>query len=134
MSNFNLPDFIIQTFTKGLETYANILSKTQEYAKANNIDVNTFVQARLVEDQLPLAFQVQNTSKAVLANLGRLGGPEPTVFENNETTFEDLQKRIAKTLEFVKSFDAEAVKGKEDEEIEAYVPPSPQVSAARVSC
>ncbi|KAK9778046.1 putative DUF1993 domain-containing protein [Seiridium cardinale] len=94
MSSLSLPNLTVETFTKGLETYAHILAKAQEYAKENNID---------------------NATKAVQANLGRLSGVEPTLFENNEQTFEDLQKRIAKTLDVVKAFDASKAEGRDQE-------------------
>lgn len=115
---FTLPDLAVSTFIKGLQTYSHILSKAAEHAKAHNIDVNTYVQARLIDDQLPLAFQVQNASKAVQVNLGRLSGEDPVLFENNEATFEDLQKRVQKTLEYVQAWDVEdkvKAQGKEEQ-------------------
>ncbi|KAK6079468.1 hypothetical protein SCUP234_05637 [Seiridium cupressi] len=115
MSSLSLPNLTVETFTKGLETYAHILAKAQEYAKEKNIDVNTFVSARLIDDQLPFSFQVQNATKAVQVNLGRLSGVEPTLSQNNEQTFEDLQKRIAKTLDVVKAFDASKAEGRDQE-------------------
>ncbi|KAI0175353.1 hypothetical protein BJ166DRAFT_514547 [Pestalotiopsis sp. NC0098] len=105
MATLSLPDLTVSTFTRGLETYAHILGRAQQYARDKGIDANSLVTARLIEDQLPLSFQVQNATKAVQLNLGRLSGTEPVLFENNEQTFEDLQQRISKALEAVKSFD-----------------------------
>ncbi|KAF7529008.1 hypothetical protein G7054_g9958 [Neopestalotiopsis clavispora] len=115
MASLALPELTLSTFQRGLETYAHILAKTQQYAQEKGIDVNSFVNARLIEDQLPFSFQVQNATKAVQLNLGRLSGVEPVLFENNEQTFSDLQNRVARALDVVKSFDATTTKGRDEE-------------------
>jgi hypothetical protein len=121
MASISLPELTISTFTKGLETYAHILAKAQDYAREKGIDVNTFVFARLIEDQLPFSFQVQNATKAVQLNLGRLSGEEPLLFENNEQTFEDLQRRITKTLDVVRLFDVAKADGRDEAVLDLYV-------------
>ncbi|KAF7563565.1 hypothetical protein G7046_g586 [Stylonectria norvegica] len=119
MSGTSLYDLIVPTFTQGLETFDRILTKAEEYAKEKGLDADKeFPQARLVADQLPLAFQVQNATKAVQASIGRLTGVEPTFFENNEKTIEDLHKRIQKTLEELKAVKPEDVNSREEVETE----------------
>ncbi|KAK6075158.1 helix-turn-helix-domain containing protein type [Seiridium cupressi] len=118
MSTINLPDLIISTFTKGLKTLAHVLATAELFAKEKGIDVNSFVQERLIEDQLPLAFQVQSISRIVQTNLGRLSGDTPTKFEDNEKTFEDLKNRVQRTQELFKTFDITKAQGKEGNEFE----------------
>ncbi|KAK1708572.1 hypothetical protein BDP67DRAFT_410725 [Colletotrichum lupini] len=106
MASVTVYDAVIPTFTKGLKTFDHILTKAEEHAKANNVDVNTYPEARLVEDQLPLTFQVQNATKTVKTNISRLTGVELEPYENTEKTIADLHKRIKDALELLSKVDA----------------------------
>ncbi|GKT46253.1 uncharacterized protein ColSpa_06434 [Colletotrichum spaethianum] len=112
MSSVTIYDAVIPVFIKGLKTFDHILNKAEEHAKANNIDANTYPEARLVEDQLPLTFQVQNATKTVKTNIARLTGVELEPFENKEKTIEDLHKRIQEALDLLSKVDAETVNAK----------------------
>ena len=115
MAGTSLYDIIIPTFTKGLQTWDHILAKAEEFAKEKGLNADdVFPQARLIEDQLPLAFQVQNTTKIVQITVGRLTGEEPTLYENNEKTVKELRVRIQKALDLVKSVKADVVNARED--------------------
>ncbi|SPJ74182.1 uncharacterized protein FTOL_03912 [Fusarium torulosum] len=115
----SLYDLIIPTFQQGLQTFDHILSKAEEYAKDQGLNADdAFPQAKLVDDQLPLTFQVQNATKIVQVTIGRLTGVEPTPFESNEKTIADLHARIQKTLELVRSVKPEDVNSREDTNIE----------------
>ncbi|KAH8197051.1 hypothetical protein TruAng_008802 [Truncatella angustata] len=105
MSSLSIPELIISTFARGLETFAHVLAKSDEWAKENGVDPDSFVNQRLVEDQLPLSFQVQFVSRIVQTNLGRLSGETATLWEEDEKTFQELRKRIDRTLDLVKAFD-----------------------------
>ncbi|KAH7147579.1 hypothetical protein DER46DRAFT_671308, partial [Fusarium sp. MPI-SDFR-AT-0072] len=115
----SLYDLIIPTFIKGLQTFDHVLTKAEQYAKEKGLNADeVFPQARLVDDQLPLVFQVQNATKAVQVTIGRLTGVEPTFFEDNEKTIADLHARIQKALEAVKSVKPEDVNSREDVKVE----------------
>ncbi|WDK22962.1 hypothetical protein CGRA01v4_14253 [Colletotrichum graminicola] len=118
MSSITVYDAVIPLFINGLKTFDHILSKAEEYAKANNIDANTYPEARLVEDQLPLTFQVQNATKTVKTNVGRLTGVELEPFENKEKTIEDLHKRIEEALDLLSKVDAATVNAKADDQVD----------------
>ncbi|RGP71568.1 transcription factor [Fusarium sporotrichioides] len=47
----------------------------------------------------------------------RFGAPNIPIFEDNEETFEQLQDRIAKTVEVLEKVDPDVINGKEDVEI-----------------
>ncbi|KAM0439270.1 hypothetical protein ACHAQK_006376 [Fusarium lateritium] len=115
----SLYDAIIPGFQQGLQTFEHILNKAEEYAKNQGINADdSFPQAKLIDDQLPLTFQVQNATKIVQVTIGRLTGVEPAPFENNEKTIADLHARIQKTIELVKSVKPEDVNSREDTNIE----------------
>ncbi|KAJ4175689.1 hypothetical protein NW755_014805 [Fusarium falciforme] len=115
MPGTSLYDLTIPTFTEGLQTFDHVLTKAEEYAKEKNLNVDeVFLQARLIEDQLPLTFQVQNISKVVQATVSYLTGVKPALFENDEKTVVDLHKRIQKTLDLLKTVKPEDVNSRED--------------------
>ncbi|KAJ9144953.1 hypothetical protein NKR23_g5685 [Pleurostoma richardsiae] len=119
MAGFTVYDVVITTFINGLKTFDHILSKAEEYAEEKGLDVNTvFAEARLIQDQNPLTFQVQNATKVVKLSVGRLTGVELEPFSDKEKTIEDLHKRIQDTLQLLKSIKPDDVNPKGDEEIE----------------
>jgi len=107
----------IPQFTKMLSNLSNILKKGEEFAKAKNIDDAVLVGSRLAADMFPLAKQVQIACDQVKNGMARLAGVEPPKFDDNESTFTELQERIAKTIAFAKSIKPEQVDGTEAKEI-----------------
>lgn len=115
----SLYETVVPLFQSGLQTYDHILAQAEAYAKEKGVDVDaTFFNARLVEDQLPLSFQVQNTTSLVQINVGRLIGEDITPFDKDEKTVADLRKRVQKTLEFLKGVDASKAAGKEESSVD----------------
>jgi hypothetical protein len=107
----------IPQLTKMLGNLSSILKKGEEFAKAKNIDGAVLVGSRLAPDMFPLAKQVQIACDQVKNGMARLAGIEPPKFDDNETTFAQLQERIAKTIAFANSIKPEQVDGGEAKEI-----------------
>jgi hypothetical protein len=107
----------IPQFNKMLSNLSNILKKGEEFAKTKNIDGAVLVGSRLAADMFPLAKQVQIACDQVKNGMARLAGVEPPKFDDNESTFAELQERIAKTIAFAKSIKPEQVDGTEAKEI-----------------
>ncbi|KAF6811321.1 hypothetical protein CPLU01_15133 [Colletotrichum plurivorum] len=118
MASVSVYDAVIPTFTKGLKTFEHILNKAEEHAKANGVDPSTYPDARLIEDQLPLTFQVQTATKTVRANVARLTGVDLEPLENTEKTLEELHKRIRDTLDLLSKVEAATVNAKANAEVE----------------
>jgi uncharacterized protein len=113
----SLYDVTIPMFIRSLQNLDAIMKKAEEHAKANNLSLNDFTEARLAPDMHPLPFQVQtacNTAKFVVV---RVGGQENVPQEDNEKTFEELHARIAKTLEILGKAKREDFEGKEESEV-----------------
>lgn len=64
-----------------------------------------------------LPYQVQSCSNTAKFLAVRVGGMENVVLEDNETTFDQLQARITRTIEILQSVDPSSLDGKEDEEV-----------------
>ena len=104
----------VPAFLRGLENLSAILAKGAAHAEARKIDPAVFVNARLAPDMLHFARQVQIASDAAKGCTARLAGAEVPSFPDTETTFPELQARIAKTIEFVKGFKPAQIDGSEE--------------------
>ena len=107
----------IPVFIRMLGNLSNILDKASAHAEARKIDPAIFVNGRLSPDMFPLSRQVQIATDVVKGCAARLGGIEVPSYEDNETTFAELQARIAKTVAFIQSVSASQVDGSEEREI-----------------
>ncbi|MBI1275530.1 DUF1993 family protein [bacterium] len=104
-------------FVRFLENFALILEKAAKHAEARKINPSVFVQARLAPDMFPLARQVQIASDIVKGGIARLAGVEVPSYADTESSFAELQERVAKTIAFIQSIPADKVDGSEDRAI-----------------
>lgn len=107
----------VPQFVKMLTNLSNILKKGEEFADTKGIDSAALVEGCLAPDMFPLSKQVQIACDQVKNGMARLAGVEPPKFEDNETTFAQLQDRIAKTITFANSLKPAQVDGTEAKEI-----------------
>jgi uncharacterized protein len=104
----------VPVFTRMLENLSAILAKAAAHAEAKKIDPAVFINARLAPDMFALARQVQIASDAAKGCVARLAGAEVPSYPDTETTFPELEARIAKTIAFVKGFTAAQIDGSEE--------------------
>ena len=107
----------IPQFEKMLINLSNILKKGEAFAKEKNIDGAVLVNGRLAPDMFPLSKQIQIACDQVKNGLARLAGVEAPKFDDHESTFEQLQERIAKTIAFAKTITPAQLEGSETKEI-----------------
>lgn len=107
----------IPPLVRNLNNLAAILQKGADHAAAKGIDQSVFISARLAPDMFPLARQIQITSDVSKGCAARLCGIEAPVFEDTESSFDELQKRITNTLQFLEAVLPEQADGSEDKEI-----------------
>ena len=105
----SIPDFI-----RTLNALNGLLEKGAASAQARKIDPLVLTSARLAPDMFPLTKQVQIACDASKLGFARLSGIEAPKFADTETTFEELQARIAKTIDFLHTVTAESLAGAED--------------------
>ena len=107
----------IPSFLRMLGNLSAILDKAAAHAEAKKIDPSIFVNARLAPDMFPLSRQIQIATDMVKGCAARLAGIDVPSYEDNETTFAELQARITKTKEFLQSVSAPQIEGSEDRQI-----------------
>jgi hypothetical protein len=104
-----------------LSNLAHILKKGEAHAEAKKIEPAVLLGARLFPDMYPLTRQVQIATDMSKGAAARLAGLEIPSYEDNETTFAELQARIEKTLAFICSVTPAQFEGAEKRNIELMV-------------
>jgi hypothetical protein len=97
-------DATVPAFLQILGSLSGLLSKAEAHCKAKNIQPEVLLGARLYPDMLPLSKQIQLASDFAGKACARLTHSEVPSTPDTETTFEELKQRLAKTIEYVKSF------------------------------
>ncbi len=107
----------VPVFLRYLSNLSAILDKAAKFAEARKIDPSILVNARLAPDMFPLSRQIQIATDAAKGCSARLAGVEVPSFADTESTFPELQERIAKTVAFLKSLNAAQIDGSEQKQI-----------------
>ena len=97
-------DATVPAFLQILGSLTGILNKAEAHCKAKNIQPEVLLGARLYPDMLPLSRQIQLVCDFAAKGCARLTGSEVPSTPDTEKSFADLQARIAKTIEYVKSY------------------------------
>ena len=107
----------VPLFAQMLKALAGVLQKAEAHAAAKKIEPGVLLEYRLAADMFPLRRQVQIAADFAKGPAARLAGVDVPGWADDETTFADLQARIAKTLEFIGGLDAAKFDGSESREI-----------------
>ena len=107
----------VRIFVKALGNMLTWLDKAEAHATARRFDPAVYMTLRLAPDMLALPWQLRIAADAAKGCAARLSGQEPPVFEDNETTLDDLRQRIRKTLAYLETVKPVAVDGSEERAI-----------------
>ncbi len=103
----------VPVFDRMLAALDKILDKAVAHARANNIEPETLLEARLFPDMYPFTNQVQIATDHAKGASARLAGVEVPSVEDNEKSFAELKERIAWTLDFIRGIDPASFVGSE---------------------
>lgn len=107
----------IPALIRGLSNLSAILNKAAAHAETKGIAPEVLITARLYPDMFALTRQVQSVSDGAKGCAARLAGIEVPSFPDTETSFPELQERIAKTIAFLNSVTPEQINGSEEREV-----------------
>jgi len=107
----------VPTLKYMLNSLSSLLEKAAAHAASKKIDPAVFISLRLYPDMFPLSKQVQIATDQAKGCAARLAGIDIPKFEDTETTFEELQSRIAKTIDFLDGVSANQIDGSEERDI-----------------
>ena len=113
----SLYDLSIAPFIRYLNNISAILKKGEDYADEKSIPHSQFLEARLAPDMGPLTYQIQRVSDTAKGFAVRVTDLSPVPMPDNETTFDELQSRIARTIEVLRSVKRESIEGKANDQI-----------------
>jgi hypothetical protein len=107
----------IPNFVHALHSLSAILTKAEAHCANAQIDPDALLTARLFPDMLNLTRNVLAACDTAKGLAARLSQTERPIFEDNESSFEELQARITKTVDFMRAIPDAAFEGAEDREI-----------------
>jgi len=107
-------DVSVPVFLRGLRQLAHVLDKGLAHAKESGGDADALVNAKLAPDMFTLAGQVQSATDAAKLGTARIAGLSAPAFADDETTFAQLQERVAKTIAWLQTVERSAIDGHED--------------------
>ena len=111
-----------KTFTHNLKNLSAMLKAAEKNAKSRGIDEAVLMNARLAPDMLPLPAQVMIATDHAKGACARLTGQQAPTYADDDVTFEALQARIKKTLEYIRGIKAAEYEGAGDRHIELKIP------------
>jgi hypothetical protein len=107
----------VPIFVQFLTSMSAVLDKAAAHCEAKKIEPAALLNMRLYPDMYPLVRQVRAVTDHAISGTARLAGAELITFPNNEASFLEVKDRIAKAIDFVKSFKPAQIDGTEDKEI-----------------
>jgi len=108
----SLYEISVPSFISNLKILSSLLEKGLAAGKES-----VLLETKLIADMRGLVYQIQRVSDTAKGLAVRVGGIENVVWEDNETTFPDMQERIKKTIDFLEGVDPKSFEGKEDAEV-----------------
>jgi hypothetical protein len=100
-----LSQLTVPVFVRGLTILSTLLAKGADHAAQAGMDPAALLGSRLIADMLPLSAQIQRASDTSKFAVQRISGGTAPSFSDDETTFEQLQARIANTIAYLESVD-----------------------------
>jgi hypothetical protein len=102
----------------GFGILSSYIDKAEAHAKDIGVDPSVLVNARLAPDMMSFAGQIQRASDNAKGGVARLAAIAAPGFPDDETSFDELRARIAKTVDYLNTVRPEQLDGSEDRIIE----------------
>ena len=97
-------DVSVPAFLQTLGGLQGILTKAEAHCEAKKIAPEVLLGARLYPDMLPLSKQIQLASDFAMKGCARLTHSDLPSTPDTEKTFDELKQRLAKAIDYVKTF------------------------------
>ncbi len=115
--SLSLYDISVPVFLRAFRNLSDIIEKGRAFANEKGIPHSELLEARLFSDMAPLTAQIQRASDTAKFTAIRVGQVENVPMADTETSFDDLQARIAATVAFLEKVPPESMEGREIAEI-----------------
>lgn len=121
-------DAVVPAYLQMLNSVTGLLTKAEAHCAARKIDPGVLLGSRLFPDMLPLSRQIQLVSDYATRGCARLAQSEVPSTPDTETSFAELKQRLAKTIDYVKSFKPEQFEGAEIKDVTFPVGPGKTIT------
>ncbi|MBA2934054.1 DUF1993 domain-containing protein [Sphingomonas sp. CGMCC 1.13654] len=115
--SLSLYDASVPVFIRGFSSLSAILDKGRAFADEGGLPHAELLEARLFDDMAPLTAQIQRCSDTAKGTAVRVGNVANVAMEDKEASFDDLQARIVRTVDFLKGVPANCMDGREEAQI-----------------
>jgi hypothetical protein len=110
-------DAVVPAYLQMLNSLTGLLTKAEAHCAAKKIDPSVLLGSRLFPDMLPLSKQIQLVSDFATKGCARLTHSEVPSNPDTEKTFEELKQRLARTIDYVKSFTPAQFEGADTKDV-----------------
>ncbi|WP_291866341.1 DUF1993 domain-containing protein [Bradyrhizobium sp.] len=113
----SLYDVSVPAYLQILNSLTGILGKAEAHCTAKKIQPDVLLGARLYPDMLTLSRQIQLVCDFATKGCARLTGSEVPSIPDTEKSFDELKARLARTVDYVKSFKSAQFDGADAREV-----------------
>ena len=110
-------DAAVPAYLQILGSLSGLLTKAEAHCEAKKIQPEVLLGSRLFPDMLPLSKQIQLASDFAAKGCARLTHSEVPSTPDTEKTFGELKQRLAKTVDYVKSFNPAQFEGADAKDV-----------------
>jgi uncharacterized protein len=110
-------DATVPAFLQILGSLNGILIKAEAYCTTKGIKPDVLLGARLYPDMLPLSRQIQLVCDFAGKTCAHVAHVEVPTTPDTEKTFAELRQRIAKTVDYLKSFKPAQFEGADSKDV-----------------
>jgi hypothetical protein len=110
-------DASVPAYLQILNALSGLLKKADAHCKAKNIDPEVLLGSRLYPDMLPLTKQIQLATDFAAKGCARLAHVDVPSAPDTEKTFDELQKRLTKVIDYLTGFKPAQFDGNDSKEV-----------------
>jgi uncharacterized protein len=110
-------DAVVPAYLQMLNSLSGLLTKAEAHCQAKKIEPDVLLGARLYPDMLPFSKQIQLVTDFASKGCARLTHSEVPSTPDTEKTFGELKQRLAKTIDYVKSFKPAQFEGADSKDV-----------------
>jgi hypothetical protein len=110
-------DAAVPAYLQILGSLSGLIAKAEAHCKAKNIQPEVLLSARLFPDMLPFSKQIQLACDFAAKGCARLTHSEVPSTPDTEKTFDELRQRLAKTIDYVKTFKPAQFEGADSRDV-----------------
>jgi uncharacterized protein len=107
----------VPLFSQMLTALAGILNKAEAHCQTKGIQPEVLLSARLYPDMLPFTKQIHLACDFAAKGSARLAQTEVPSIPDTEQSFDELRQRLAKTIDYLKTFKPAQFEGAEARDI-----------------